>query len=64
MKMKISEKEAKQRVCPMSISTASVHTNCIGSHCMAWRWVGKEDEKKPYENQLGFCGMTQQFPSR
>lgn len=59
--MRTTEEDAKQRACPYSMGADSLWSPCIGSCCMAWRWVGKEDPNKPSE---GFCGMAVQFPSR
>lgn len=29
---------------------------CIGSNCMAWRWI-PADEQRPHR-QLGYCGLA------
>ena len=59
--MRMTEVEAGERLCPMTYHGHTTYGKCCGSKCMAWRWVGKEDQKKDSE---GFCGMTTQFPSR
>ena len=57
--MRMLEADAHSRLCPMAFSHPA--TTCSGSHCMAWRWVGKPEPDKPSE---GFCGMSTHFPSR
>lgn len=54
--MRMTEKEARDRLCPMRIQNTSVGSPCAGSKCMAWRWVGKD-------TITGFCGLCPQFPS-
>ena len=54
--MQMTEDEATHRLCPLSFNRGRDQT-CVGSECMAWRWVGKDGTK-------GFCGFPAQFPSR
>ncbi|MFH2073970.1 MAG: hypothetical protein ABIJ57_01295 [Pseudomonadota bacterium] len=43
--MMVSEAEAKRKWCPVSPGSGK----CMGSMCMAWRQVGKDE---------GYCGMA------
>lgn len=60
-----TEREAKQKICPLSLYTP-VPSKCIGSDCMGWRYDYTMDQSygvatmrehprtgEPY----GFCGM-------
>ncbi len=58
--MRVTEAQADDRMCPLS-QDPSAASNCQGSRCMAWRWVGKEE---PGTEPVGFCGMSPHFPSR
>lgn len=59
--MRITEEEAKKRVCPLSRDEYGSWKHCLGSGCMAWRWVGKGEGP---DADKGFCGMSPHFPSR
>ena len=61
-----SEKEAKQKWCPMMRSSATSskistniekdstwNVNCKASECMMWRWA-----VAPMEVQEGYCGLA------
>lgn len=59
--MQMTEADAHYRHCPVALVPGVAPRACLGSQCMAWRWVGKED---PAKESKGFCGMCAQFPSR
>lgn len=59
--MRITEEEAKKRVCPLLRPTGISSPHCCGSLCLAWRWVGKGEGP---DADKGFCGMSPHFPSR
>lgn len=56
--MLLNEADAQQKTCWKSIGSPSVG-KCIGSHCMAWRWVRPEggpkrvEAIKQYRNDTG-----------
>lgn len=76
MKFCISETEAKEKICHRSIGVRPVYHptdgqqirdggpwGCIGSECMAWRWVRTNINDNPgqplYESDdtHGYCGL-------
>ena len=57
----VTEEEAKDLVCPLSMNHPEDACNCLGKNCMWFqkgdteiRWV-KESKKEPKEIQLYFC---------
>ena len=57
----LTEKEAHEKWCPMTVRNGSAGVNgveplgtvqCIASNCMAWRWAGQGRES-------GYCGLAQ-----
>ena len=62
--MYTTEKEAKQKICPRTISppTKGYDENlcsaCMGSQCMAWRWSGDVATYKGIPIRLGYCGLA------
>ncbi len=75
----MTEEEAKTKPCigPSPSNTGTVHENvpnyvCRGSACMAWRWLGKSNERYiteqtgtvitfkpvPIEAGDGYCGYA------
>ena len=63
MKICVSEKEARSKTCPLSMSAPRGEL-CIGSECMAWRWVRTHINDAPGEpmyesdNTHGYCGLA------
>lgn len=58
-----TEEEAKAKWCPLityAIPSAreirnpgSSYDECLGSRCMAWRWIGSKGPE-----QQGYCGLA------
>ncbi len=64
----MTEEEAKAKRCcgPMGCGSAAPGTTdhadgvrfCIGSACMAWRWVSRAPGTPPRADEPGFCGKA------
>ena len=61
----MTEKEAKTKWCPINGDTdAGSSSDCIGSRCMAWRWLHKagtdeNDQPNYYAGPWqGYCGLA------
>lgn len=59
--MSITEQAAFNRACPLAATFGASQQladgpgpNCVGSHCMAWRW---RDSAQVIERR-GFCGLA------
>lgn len=51
--MQVSEKEAIEKVCPVSLSGGDpTALSCLGSRCMAWVWIGVRNPKTRIEMKL------------
>jgi hypothetical protein len=50
--MIVTEEEAKKKACcgPRNDSIGQWDRRCIGSECMAWRWISKTEK--------GYCGLS------
>ncbi len=53
-----TEEEAKTKWCPQIVDADSLMSgeqsgDCIGSRCMAWRWLGSKGPE-----QQGYCGLA------
>lgn len=55
--MIFTEKEAGKLVCPMMRSAAG-GGSCVGSKCMAWKWVPNGSLFEPKAEMNGCCGMA------
>lgn len=61
--MSLTEKEAKEKLCPFAISGSWIAHNmngvgayhCDASDCMAWEWDDKFGEDN--ENWTGYCHL-------
>ncbi len=62
----MTEEEAKTKWCPYT-TLGDTTEGCIGSGCMAWRWINvspeADDEIKalgyhPMHRLRGFCGLA------
>ena len=48
------EEEAKTKLCPSLVSRG----DCLGSDCMAWRWIETLNEKTLLQVCVaGYCGL-------
>lgn len=53
-----TEDEAKMKWCPHDFINRS-NDNCIGSNCMAWRWVSyHRDQDMSNKTPQGYCGLA------
>lgn len=44
---------------PETVSGISEQCKCVGSECMAWRFLEKTtNDGEPDENSVGFCGLA------
>lgn len=50
----MTENDAKDKICPIR-SEVCLHSRCVASKCMMWRWhydtAGKQTDE-------GFCGLA------
>jgi hypothetical protein len=57
--MHLTEEQAATKVCVQRRCNAGsgvvMDHVCIGSECMAWRWL---DALNPQDVQLGYCGLA------
>lgn len=66
MKFCHDENEAFKKRCPamMGGPVAQPHCHCVGSNCMAWRWVETNINHAPGEplepsyDTHGYCGLA------
>jgi len=53
-----TEKNASQKVCPFRLTDHNSDQHCIGSRCMAWRWI----EPERCNVQLYFAAHNEVIP--
>ena len=51
----VTEEEATKKTCIQRLVSGWNSAHCVGSHCMAWRWV-KGSEKASVGR--GYCGLA------
>lgn len=59
--MIVTEIEAFGKICHRQFEAQpNLMGNCIGSRCMAWRWISTVDPPKGLETpeRKGFCGAV------
>jgi hypothetical protein len=60
--MRLTEKDAKTKWCPMHHAVSPPDTNCVASNCMFWRWYRLNPQSWPetdrHGNDLGYCGLA------
>lgn len=59
--MKMSVEDAEMLSCPQKMARPwGQELKCEGDHCMAWRWITREDPKTltMVPTSKGYCGMA------
>lgn len=64
--MLVTEIEARMTFCPNRIEGHPLDRKCVGSMCMAWRWLDKFETKQvdghtftlPLPPRRGYCGLA------
>ena len=58
----LSETDAKTKTCPMTMDLKPTPLLCVGSQCMAWRWVEQyitvDGQSVLSGDTHGYCGMA------
>lgn len=46
--MNVTEKDAREKACIISLRNGAPPWKCLGSECMAWRWSESRYQVRPY----------------
>lgn len=58
----MTEEEAKTKWCHLTLTGVGPENACLGSRCMAWRWLQLPESSKPFPRAqvkgAGYCGLA------